>query len=135
MFYPHPLPTLRDVKRHFICNADRLIFADLLIRQIIGSTENHRRILFLFDFALFDKLFFFCTNAFQQHRSRLVIGVLRDKFSLHCHLQNGIFQLLSCHFFFLIYMAQSCASRSMPRISVIWARIRSMSAFRLARFS
>lgn len=65
------------------------------------------------------ELFFLCTNAFQQHRSRLVIGVLRNKFALHCHLQNGIFQLLSCHFFFLIYVAQSCASRSMPRISVI----------------
>ena len=30
---------------------------------------------------------------------------------------------------------QSCASKSMPRISVICARILSISAFRLARFS
>ena len=36
----YPLPALRDVKRHFICNADRLIFADLLIRQIIGKTQD-----------------------------------------------------------------------------------------------
>lgn len=38
--YSTPLPTLRDVKRHFICNADRLIFADLLIRQIIGKAQD-----------------------------------------------------------------------------------------------
>ena len=36
----HPLPALRDVKRHFICNADRLIFSNLLIRQIIGKAQD-----------------------------------------------------------------------------------------------
>ncbi|MBS6109318.1 MAG: hypothetical protein KH902_12265, partial [Subdoligranulum variabile] len=32
-----PLPTLRNLKRHFIGNTNRLVFADLLIRQIMTS--------------------------------------------------------------------------------------------------
>ena len=34
----HPFPTLRNLKWYFIRNANRLLFPDLLIRQIIGRS-------------------------------------------------------------------------------------------------
>ena len=33
----HPLPALRNLKRHLIRNAHRLILTNFLIRQVIGS--------------------------------------------------------------------------------------------------
>ena len=32
----HPFPSVRDIKRNLVCNAHRIVFADFLIRQIIG---------------------------------------------------------------------------------------------------
>lgn len=62
------------------------LIADFLIRQVIGTTENVRRILFLLDFAFFDKLFLFFSYSLKQYRSRLIVWVLRNKFALNSHL-------------------------------------------------
>ena len=60
---------------------------DLLIIRIIPS-ENDRFMLVTFDFALFDKLFFFCANTLQQNGGRLIGRVLGNKFSLNSILEN-----------------------------------------------
>ena len=36
-----------------------------------------------FDFAIFDKAFFLGTDALEEHRCRLVVGVLRYKFTMY----------------------------------------------------
>ena len=80
------------------------------------------------DFLFFDEPLLLRTDAFQQNAGWLVIRVLRHELALNSHLENGVFQLLRSH-------SSPSSVMSMPRMSVIWARMRSMSAFRLARFS
>ena len=36
-----------------------------------------------FDFAFFDKAFFLGTDAFEEHRCWLIVGVLRYKFTMY----------------------------------------------------
>ena len=67
-------------------------------------------------------------DALQQHAGRFIIRILRDQLALNSHLQNRILQLLCSH-------ASSPSVTSIPRIRLICARIRSMSAFKLALFS
>ena len=94
----------------------------------VGTFEYNRGVLFSLDFLLFDEPLFLRSDAFQQNAGRLVIQVLRHELALNSHLENGVFQLLRSH-------SSPSSVMSMPRISVIWARMRSMSAFKLARFS
>ena len=90
----YPFPAVRYLERYLVRDADRLIFADLLIRQVIGTTEDDGRVLFFLNFALFDELFFLCTDAFQQNRSRFIARVLWDKFTLDSVLENGLLELI-----------------------------------------
>ncbi|MCC8135954.1 MAG: hypothetical protein LIO40_04675, partial [Ruminococcus sp.] len=52
-------PTIRYLKRHLIRDTDRLIFANLLIRQIISTAKYAGGIFLTLDFSFFDKLFLF----------------------------------------------------------------------------
>ena len=54
-----PYPAVRNLKWHLIRNAHRLVFADFLIRQVIGTTEDVRKVFLSFYFTFFNKLLFF----------------------------------------------------------------------------
>ena len=84
---PCPLPTLRNVKRDLVVNADFIFARDFVIRII--PSENDRFMLIPFDFSGFDELLFFCTDALQQNRSRLIGWVLGNELALNGILKNG----------------------------------------------
>ena len=81
-----PFPRIGNLKWQLIIDAT-FNYIDLLIIRIIPS-ENDRFMLVTFDFALFDKLFFFCVNTLQQNGGRFIGRVLRNKFSLNSILEN-----------------------------------------------
>ena len=127
--YSTPLPRIRNFKGNLIRNIPDFL-ADLFaegIRQSARSTSEYfRRFFAFFNLSRFDKCFFFCFNPFKKNACWFVIWILRNKFTLYRHLKDGVFQLLCSH---------DNSSMLIPRISVICASMRSMSAFKLARFS
>ena len=82
----HPLPVFWNLKRQLIIDT-AFNSIDLLIIRIISS-ENDRFMLVTFDFALFDKLFFFCANTLQQNGCWFVSRILRNQLALYCILKN-----------------------------------------------
>ena len=58
------------------------------IIRVILTFEDDRFLLVTLDLALFDELFFLCTDAFQKNRSRLIIRVLRYKFASNSKVEN-----------------------------------------------
>jgi len=82
----YPFPTFGNFKWQLIIDT-AFNSINLLIIRIIPS-ENDRFMLVTFDFALFDKLFFFCANTLQQNGGRLIGRVLGNKFSLNSILEN-----------------------------------------------
>ena len=65
----------------------------LLIVAAIGISKDDALATFgSLDFALGNELMALLANTFQEDRCRLVIRVLRYKFALHCHLEDGLAQ-------------------------------------------
>ena len=80
-----PRPSFRDVKGYLIVDAP-LDSVQLLIRSIIGTTEDVGGAFFSLDFLLLDELLFLSSDSLQKNTCRFVIGILRNQFALNSHL-------------------------------------------------
>lgn len=99
-WYSRPTPSIRDIKRYFIINTSNII-AYLLIIRVITTFEDNRLLFVTLDFTLLNPFFFFGSYAFKKNGSRLIIRVLRYKFTTDCKVE--IFDLvlsISLFYFF-----------------------------------